>query len=113
MLLTLVLSPLILVILAVVAVAVVRLAHLPKPSIAWLVTRSLVFAVTGVAVSLGATYAWMIWYERSSGYSAGNAPVFWFILAAPPSAALGQLLALLWWCLARSPSAQVQTTAKV
>ncbi len=44
------------------------------------------------------TIAWMTWNEKTSGFSAGNAPLAWIFFYGPFSVALGQLLALtVWW----------------
>jgi hypothetical protein len=90
MLLAIILSPLFMAILALVVVLVAKLTMLSKPSVVYLVSRSFVFAAIGAVSSLLLTIAWIIWYEHSTGYNAGN--------SGPVSAALGQLLALaMWW----------------
>jgi hypothetical protein len=44
------------------------------------------------------TIVWMIWYEKTTGYSAGNAPSGWIFFYGPLSAMLRQLVALtIWW----------------
>ena len=52
----------------------------------------------GSIASLACTIGWMVWYENTTGYSAGNAPLGWIFFYGPASAAVGQLLALVvWW----------------
>jgi hypothetical protein len=92
------LSPILAAVLAALVVAIAKYAHLSKSSYASLLISSLIFAAIGVAISLIVTIIWMIWYESSTGYSAGNAPLGWIFFYGPVSAAIGQLLALVkWW----------------
>lgn len=84
--------------LAMLAVLIARMAKLQKPDAKYLVSLSFKCAVTGAGVSLLFTIAWMIWYQLSTEYCAGNGPLGWIFLYGPPSAAFGQLIALvLWW----------------
>jgi hypothetical protein len=63
-----------------------------------LVGRVFLYALAGAAVSLGSTIAWMVWYERSTGFSSGNAPLGWIFFYGPISVAVGELVALVhWW----------------
>jgi hypothetical protein len=49
-------------------------------------------------LSLAFTIGWMYWYESTSGFGAGDTPVFWMLFLGPLSAAIGQLVALVhWW----------------
>jgi hypothetical protein len=73
--------------------------NLGKPPIWVLVLRTVVYAIAGGTLSLGCTIVWMIWYERSTGYSAGNAPLAWIFVYGPVSIALGQIIALVHWWL--------------
>ena len=92
------LSPLFAALLAALVVLGTKLAHLPKPKATYLVELSLKYAVIGAGISLGLTIVWMIWYEKTTGYSAGNGPLGWIFFYGPLSAALGQLVALVrWW----------------
>jgi hypothetical protein len=103
MLLAAFLSPLLMVVMAAIVVAMSKLHSMPKPKISMLVWISVAFAAAGAAASLIFTIAWMVWYEKTTGYSAGNAPLGWIFFYGPASAALGQLLALIvWWF--RKPS---------
>jgi len=95
-------SPLLIAALAIILVVYVKLAALKKPSIAFLIGRSLLYAVIGVIASLVLVIIWMIWYESSTGYGAGNAPLAWIFFYGPVSAALGQLAALTQWWFRRS-----------
>ena len=91
-------SPLLIAALAIIFVVYAKLAALPKPSIASLIGNSFLYAVVGTIVSLILTIVWMVWYESSTGYSAGNGPLAWIFFYGPVSAALGQLAALVrWW----------------
>ena len=56
------------------------------------------FAVGGATATLIYTFVWMIWYEKTTGYSAGNAPVAWIFFFGPLGAAIGALIGfLVWW----------------
>jgi hypothetical protein len=68
-----------------------------------LLRLSLVGAAAGAALTLLYTIGWMIWYETSTGYDPGNAPVFWILFLGPAGAAAGQVAALLKWSLERAP----------
>lgn len=102
MLVALFLSPVLMIVVAAGVVLYARTAQLAKPSIGYLVSRSIGFAVIGAVASLLLTIGWMIWYERSTGYSAGNAPLGWIFFYGPLSAACGQLAALIAWWLKTS-----------
>lgn len=72
--------------------------HLEKPSVGRLVIKSFKYSFIGVVISLLLTIAWMVWYEYSSGYSAGNGPIGWILFYGPVSVAIGQIMALSrWW----------------
>jgi hypothetical protein len=76
----------------------------PRPPARVLVVRSVLYAGLGAAVSLAATIAWMVWYERTSGQSAGDAPIGWILFYGPLSAASGQIVALIsWWIQKPAP----------
>lgn len=112
MLLATFLSPLLMVIVAVVAVAMAKEHSVQKPRISVLVGLSIAFAIVGAVVSLIATIGWMAWYERSTGYSAGNGPLGWIFLYGPASAAIGQLVALIvWWFKKPKPNGAPDTAA--
>jgi hypothetical protein len=71
---------------------------LRKPPISVLIARTVSYAAAGAVLSLGATIVWMVWYEWSTGFDAGNGPLFWIFFAGPISATLGELVALVrWW----------------
>jgi len=60
--------------------------------------RMMLFAFIGAALSLVATLACMIWYEHTTGYSAGDAPLGWLFFYGPISISLGELGAMVtWW----------------
>lgn len=93
-----VLSPIAMVVVGAIVVAMAKARGLAKAKISTLVWITIAFAVTGAASSLACTIAWMVWYENTTAYSAGNAPLGWILFYGPASAALGQLLALIvWW----------------
>ena len=50
-------------------------------------------------VSLIWLIGWIVWYERSTRYSAGNAPVGWLVFYGPLSFGCGQVLGLAMWFL--------------
>jgi len=92
------LSPLAVMLVAALVVGAARVFSLPKPSIGTLVWLSVGFAFIGAVASLIFVIASMEWYERTTGYSAGNGPLGWMFFYGPASVALGQLLALIvWW----------------
>ena len=97
MLLSLFLSPVLMLIVAAIVVIYARLTRLRKAPLDYLIGRSVAFAVAGAALTLLCTIGWMIWYENTTGYSAGNAPLGWIFFYGPLSAACGQFVALLMW----------------
>jgi hypothetical protein len=91
-------SPLIAAIFAAIIYLVAKQAGFVTPKVKYLVKLSLLLAAAGAVASLFLTIAWMIWYEKSTGYSAGNASLGWIFVYGPLSAAVGQILALaMWW----------------
>jgi hypothetical protein len=93
-----ILSPILAGVLATGVVLLANAKNIEKPPVLTLVVRSVAYAIAGGALSLACTIIWMIWYERSTGYDAGNAPLGWIFFYGPASAALGQIIALLhWW----------------
>jgi hypothetical protein len=90
--------------LAVLLVTYAKLARLRKPSIESLIRSSILYAAIGAAVTLAYTIIEMVWYEASTGYSAGNGPLVWIFIYGPVSAFLGQLAALArWWFKKETP----------
>ena len=89
------------IIIALVALAVFRFstaARLIKPSGSKLLANSIVLGAIGAGASLLYTIAWAIWYESSTGYGAGNAPLGWIFFYGPLSISVGEAIALvLWW----------------
>jgi hypothetical protein len=75
-----------------------------QPPVRELIVRAVVYAAAAAAISLGGTIAWMIWYERSTGYGAGNAPLGWIFFYGPLSAAAGEIVALIHWTFRRVAS---------
>lgn len=69
----------------------------PRRSVGKLLISVLVSSCAGALISLAAVIVWMSWYERTTGYSAGNAPAGWIIFYGPISMALGEVVALIWW----------------
>lgn len=104
MLLAMFTSPLVMAIVAAAVVALAKLYSVPKPKLSMLIWMSLAFAAAGATASLIFTIGWMVWYEKTTGYSAGNAPVGWILFYGPASAALGQLLALVVWWFRKPPA---------
>lgn len=75
-----------------------RLNHSSTGSFQSLVRLVLLFALGGAGATLVLTIAWMIWYEHSTGFSAGNGPLGWIFVYGPIGAALGEICALaVWW----------------
>ena len=103
-------SPVFMLFVAVAAVTIARLYQLPKRTVARLAWQPVLFAVAGAVASLVLLIIWMIWYENTTGYGAGNAPLAWIFFYGPLSAALGQLCALLSWWFKR-PSAETRDSA--
>ena len=93
-----ILSPVAMVIVATTVVALAKARGLAKARVSTLIWITIALAVAGAAASLACTIGWMVWYENTTGYSAGNAPLGWIFFYGPASAALGQFLALIiWW----------------
>lgn len=95
------LAPILPVIVAVIEVgfvAVARYKEITKPPASLLASKSIKYGVVGAVISLVITIAWMVWYEHTSGYSAGNGPIGWIFFYGPISFAIGQVVALVkWW----------------
>lgn len=71
---------------------------LHKPRTEVLIKNSFKYGFIGAGISLLITIISMVWYEYSSGYSAGNAPVGWILFYGPLSFSIGQIVALTkWW----------------
>jgi hypothetical protein len=97
------LSPVLVAVVAVLFVAYAKASGLQKPSVGRLVNRSLLYAVLGAVASLVLLTLWIVWYEKTTGYSAGNAPLGWIFVYGPLSAAFGQIFALIqWWFRSKS-----------
>lgn len=62
------------------------------------------YAGGGAGATLIYTIGWMIWYEKTTGYSAGNAPLGWIFFLGPVGALIGALIGLLVW-LIKPPTA--------
>ena len=93
-----ILSPIAMVVVAAMVVALAKVRGLAKAKVSTLAWTTVAFAVAGAAASLACTIGWMVWYENTTGYSAGNAPLGWIFFYGPASAAFGQLPALIvWW----------------
>ena len=91
-------SPVISLVIAVIVVSIAKLNHLPKPRLTSLLVLTLFLAVAGAIATLLMTIVWMIWYQHSTGFDPGNAPVGWIFFYGPLGVALGQLCALaMWW----------------
>jgi hypothetical protein len=100
-------SPLAMVVVAALAVGAARFWSLPKLRIGTLIWMSVGLAVVGAASSLIFTIAWMTWYERTTGISAGNGPLGWIFFYGPASVASGQFLALMIWWFRKVPSGSI------
>src|SRR6185436_17239395 len=91
-------SPFIVAVFALIVVLIAKKAKLSKPSLTYLVSRGFCLVEMVGFFTFLLTIAWIIWYERSTGYSANQTPFAWIFFFGPLSAALGQLLALgMWW----------------
>jgi hypothetical protein len=91
-------SPLLMVLVAFIFVWIAKLAKFKKANMQYLIGHTIIYAAIGAGATLIFTIAWMIWYETTTGYSAGNGPLAWIFLYGPAGASLGQLIALIvWW----------------
>ena len=105
LLLAMLLSPVIALVIAIVAVSIAKLKQLPKSNLKSLLLLTVLFAIAGAVTTLLMTIAWALWYEHSTGFNAGNAPLGWIFFFGPFGVALGQLCALtVWWF--KSPVAE-------
>lgn len=95
-------SPLIMVVIAALLAIFSKKFSSRDRQLGFLVTRTLLYGVVGAGTSLAFTIAWMIWYEMSTGYSAGNGPLGWIFFYGPTSVALGQVAALVHWWFRKS-----------
>jgi hypothetical protein len=95
---TIFLSPIIVGLVAAAIAYAARVAKLQKPSGSSLDSISIVLGALGAGTTLLWTIAWMIWYENSTGYSAGNGPLGWIFILGPLGIASGEAVAVvLWW----------------
>src|SRR5678815_1809752 len=53
--------------------------------------------VAGAGITLAATIAWMVWYERTTGYSAGNAPLGWIFFFGPAGVGISCVVGFMVW----------------
>ena len=91
-------SPVLAALAAAVVVFAARISGTPIAPLGQLFSKSATLAVTGAVVALLYTVVSAIWYERTTGFSAGNAPLGWMFVYGPLGVAFGQLAALvLWW----------------
>ena len=91
-------SPAVALIIALVVWGYAKSNSLPKPESWVLIVLTLAFAAAGATITLLMTMAWMEWYEHTTGYGAGNAPLRWIFFYGPVGIAIGQLCALaVWW----------------
>ena len=98
MILIIFIFPLLALIIQVGIVIYAKKTKLHKPKTKVLITNSFKYGFVGAVISLLLTIISMFWYEYSSGYSAGNAPVAWILFYGPLSFSLGQIVALIkWW----------------
>lgn len=98
LLLAIIVSPVVLAVIAASLFFYAKARALTKPGAGFLLGLTLLYSFVGAVASLILTVAWMGWYERTSGFSAGNAPLGWIFGYGPLSVALGQSVALIqWW----------------
>ena len=96
---TVVLPAIALVVVIIAALIVIGCGGRKRP-LRSLIGRVVLYAAAGAALSLGGTIACMVWYERSTGFSAANAPVGWLFFYGPISITTAELAALIhWWLL--------------
>ena len=94
-------SPAIMLVVTIITVVVAKVSGHRMGRIRNLVGRTILYAFVGALLTLAYTIGWMVWYERATGYSAGNAPIGWIFFYGPGGAALGQLIALVHWWIRR------------
>ena len=99
------LSPALMLVAALGVVFIAKMRGRPIERIGRLIWTSIAFALTGAVATLVLTIAWMMWYEKTTGYSAGNGPIGWIFFYGPLGAAAGQLVALVLWWFKSSTSA--------
>ena len=59
------------------------------------------FAACGILATLIYTIGWMIWYERTTGYDPGNAPMVWIFFLGPAGTIIGAFVGLIVWLLGK------------
>jgi len=64
------------------------------------VPLALVLGVAGAGITLAGTIVWMVWYESTTGFSAGNAPLGWIFITGPGGIALSVIVGFIVWQLA-------------
>lgn len=97
LLLAFIVSPVIVIVLTIIAISYARRIRKPVPSIGLLVAYNFGYALLMSALAIGLTVWYMVHYEATTGYSAGNAPAG-LIFLLPMAIGSGQFFALLhWW----------------
>lgn len=104
-------APAIMIVVAIAVYLFAKQGRFGKPSAVVLFRLTVMYALVGGGLSLVLTVAWMFWYEATSGYSAGNAPLAWIFVYGPLSVALGQVLALVVWWFRKAKDSEMATTA--
>jgi len=91
-------APALMFLVAFVTVRAMQIRGVPTAPVGRLVALSVGMGIAGALVTLAYTIGWMIWYEKRTGFDAGNAPVAWIFWLGPGGFGFGQLVALLlWW----------------
>ena len=96
-------SPLIMFIIQIIIFWMAKRSKLKKTNFIILIRLSCISAFIIAGLSLLPLIVWMIWYQITTGYDSGNVPVIWIVFCGPPSAALGQLIAIFVWWFKRPP----------
>jgi hypothetical protein len=105
-------SPIVAGVTAVLVWAVAKALGLAKPTLAGLAVVSLIGGMVGAGITLGYTIVWMIWYQATTGFDPGNAPLGWLFFLGPLGFAAGELVGLIMWWFKR-PWAVAQRLARV
>jgi len=90
-------APLIVLVFTIFVDFVARHANLKKEGTSELFKRTFLYGLIGAGGTLLYTILWMIWYEISTGYGAGNGPLEWIFFLGPLSMAAGQILGIIVW----------------
>ena len=92
-------SPLYAFIVSVVIAILFRIFSKNPPPIRNLINNSLIYIGVFLATSFVYMIIWMVYYEYTTEFSAGNAPLGWIFIYAPLAITCGLIIGLFHWII--------------